>query len=608
MLRDLHLRNLAVLASAEVEFGRGFNVLTGETGAGKSIVVDALALLAGARSSTDLIRSGVDTLSVTGVFHVPGAPWREALEAAGLEVVGDELVVRREVGREGRNRVFLNDQPATLRLLTDLAPDLLRIHGQREELGLVEPDLQRAWLDRSGGAEAAAVLDRTAASFDCYATLAARLERIAGDERLRRERLDLLRFQAAEIDAAKPQAGEEEALRAERQVLRHVEAITQGLTGTLDGLEDEEGAALERLAHAGHLLEGIADYEPQARAWQAEIAECRIRLVELSSAVRHRLDHVEADPGRLDAVEERLSVLERLLRKYGPGTVEMLARRAEIARELDELEGDASDRLGLESKVATALGEYRAAAEELSRRRAEWGRGLAERVQVELRDLALERAQFAVGLSARPRQGSPLIVKGEPVEFAAHGYDQVVFELKANPGEEARPLQRAASGGELARIYLALQLALTSSQKSAPANSLPTMVFDEVDTGLGGAEAAAVGKKLRRLAARGQILAVTHLPQVASQGHLQFRVSKRVDEGRTHATVAELGTDERVAEVARMLAGEQVTSLSMSHARELLDSAIDSPGDPPGESPALSRGSRTERPARAARTAKGSRA
>ncbi len=573
MLRDLHLRNLAVLAGAEVDFAAGFNVLSGETGAGKSIVVDALALLAGARSSTDLIRTGADTLTVTGVFEVPGAPWRDVLEAAGFEVESDALVVRREIGREGRNRVFLNDAPATLRLLSDVGPFLLRIHGQREELGLVEPDLQRAWLDRSAGKAVEALLDRVAASFDRYAALAARLERAAGDERLRRERADLLRFQAGEIDAARPAAGEEEALRSERQVLRNVEAITLGLGGTVAGLEDEEGAALERLAHVAHLLDGIADYEPGAAGWRAEIEECRIRLAELAGAVRRRLDDVEADPGRLDVVESRLATLERLLRKYGATSADVLARRAEIQRELDELEADASDREGLAAKVESALGEYRAAAEELSRLRERAGRELAGRVQQELAELALQRARFAVELTTRPRAESALRIGGQPVEFGPQGYDLVVFTLQANPGEEARPLQRAASGGELSRVYLALQLAIAIGAERSGAQAsgaLPTMVFDEVDTGLGGAEAAAVGRKLRRLARRGQILAVTHLPQVASQGDVQFRVSKRVEQGRTHATVTRLDAEERVAEVARMLAGEQVTALSLSHARELL--------------------------------------
>lgn len=578
MLRDLHIRNLAVLAGATVEFGPGLNVLTGETGAGKSIVVDSLALLAGARASADLIRTGAETLAVTGVFVPAGEGWRAALAAAGLEAEGDELVVRREIGREGRNRVFVNDQPATLRLLADLAPELLRIHGQREELSLVEPHLQRDWLDRTGGEPAEILRVRTAAAFDRYEHLRQRLERAQGDERLRRERLDLLRFQAAEIDALRPRPGEEDALRGERDVLRHVEAIGAGLGGAAALLVEEEGSAAERLAKSRHLLGDVEAWEPQAASWAAEVEELRIRVAELADALRRRLDRVEADPRRLDAVEERLAALERLFKKYAPTSAELIAYRGRVGAEIEELEVDAADREGLAAKLEAALGEYSEAAHELSARRREWAEALAARVHEELKDLALRRARFEVVLERRLRQGSPLVVAGSGVEFWSHGFDQVVFQLAANPGELAKPLQRAASGGELSRVYLALQLAVA---RAGETTSLPTMVFDEVDAGLGGAEAAALGRKLKRLASGrppaarrgGQILAVTHLPQVASFADLHFKVSKRVEDGRTYAALERLDRPERVEEVARMLAGKQVTALSLSHAEEMIAGA-----------------------------------
>ncbi|HEV7785335.1 MAG TPA: AAA family ATPase, partial [Thermoanaerobaculia bacterium] len=326
MLRELHVRNLAVLAEASVEFGGGFNVLSGETGAGKSIVVDSLSLLAGARASTDLVRTGAETLTVSGVFEPEGKEWRGVLDEAGLEAEGAEVLVRREIGRSGRNRVFVNDQPTTLRLLADLAPFLLRIHGQRDELGLIEPDLQRAMLDRSGGAEAVPLLARVAMAFDQFSRLAERLEHLSGDDRMRRERLDLLRFQAGEIDAAKLRAGEEVELRAERNVLRNAETIVRSLGTAATLLFDEEGAAVERIARAQTRLAEVEVWEPQATAWGAELEELRIRLEEMARAVQHRLDGLEADPARLDAVEERLAVLERLVRKHGGDTAAVLAR------------------------------------------------------------------------------------------------------------------------------------------------------------------------------------------------------------------------------------------------------------------------------------------
>jgi DNA repair protein RecN (Recombination protein N) len=574
LLREIHVRNLAVLAEASVEFGEGFNVLSGETGAGKSIVVDSLSLLAGARASTEMVRTGAEALTVSGVFEPEGSGWQTVLEDAGLEAEGVEVLIRREIGRSGRNRVFVNDQPTTLRLLADLAPYLLRIHGQRDELGLIEPDLQRAMLDRSGGPEAGPLLARVAESFDGYTRLAERLERLSGDDRMRRERLDLLRFQAGEIDAAKLRAGEDAELRAERDVLRNAEAITRSLGTALSLLFDEEGAAVERVGKAHSLLAEVEAWEPQAIAWGAELEEVNIRLSETARSLQHRLDGLEADPARLDFVEERLALIERLCRKHGGDSAAVLARRSEIEAELAELEGDDANRDELEARVAAALKEYREVALALSKSREAWGKALVERIEGELKDLGLARARLAVALERRRRAGSPLRLlegqsDGEAVDFSRDGIDQVVFLFAPNPGETPRPLAKIASGGELSRIHLALQLA--SRGEAEKAN--PTLVFDEVDTGIGGAEAAALGAKLQRLAKGGQILAVTHLPQVASHADLHFKVSKKVDDGRTSVRVEELGSDSRVEEVARMLAGKKITDLSLSHAQELISGA-----------------------------------
>jgi DNA repair protein RecN (Recombination protein N) len=570
VLREIHVRNLAVLAEAAVELGAGFNVLSGETGAGKSIVVDSLSLLAGARASIEMVRTGAEALTVSGVFEPEGKGWRSVLEEAGLEIEGDEVLVRREIGRSGRNRVFVNDQPTTLRLLADLAPYLLRIHGQRDELGLIEPDLQRAMLDRSGGAAATPLLARVAEAFELHGRLAERLERLSGDDRLRRERIDLLRFQASEIDDAKPRAGEEVELRAERDVLRNAEAITVALGTAFALLVEEEDAAVDRMARAGSLLADVETWEPAAAAWRLEIDEARIRVEETARSLRRRLDGLEADPARLDFVEERLATLERLFRKHGGDSGSVLARRAEIAAELAELEGDADDRDELAAKVTAALASYRDAALALSAAREEWGRALTARIEGELKDLGLARARLGVALERRRRAGSSLEIDNEAIEFGRDGVDQVVFLFAPNPGEPARPLARIASGGELSRIHLALQLASRGETEKAR----PTLVFDEVDTGIGGAEAAALGAKLQRLAKGGQILAVTHLPQVASHGDLHFKVAKRVEGERTSVRVEELDADSRVEEIARMLAGKQITETSLSHARELIAGAV----------------------------------
>ena len=636
MLRELHVRNLAVLAEASVTFERGLNVLSGETGAGKSIVVDSLFLLAGARASVDLIRSGAEALTVSGVFAPEGDGWRRVLAEAGLaaDAAEDaaEVLVRREIAHNGRNRVFVDDQPTTLRLLADLAPYLLRIHGQRDEMELLASDLQREWLDASGGEDAARLVARTGEAHARHARLAERLERLSGDERLRHERIDLLRFQTGEIDAARPRAGEDEELRREREALRHAEAIARGLGTAFTLLLDDEGAAADLLAKSQAQLAAIAEWEPAAAAWAAELEEARIRLTELAGALSRRLEGLEADPARLDAIEERLASLERLCRRHGGDLAQVLARRVEMAAELAELEGDAGNQDELAAKAAAALADYREAAAALSGARGAWGKALAGRIEAELKDLGLARARLAVRLERRRRAGSPLVLDGEPVDFGPRGIDQVTLLFAPNPGEEARPLAKIASGGELSRLHLALQLAAGRPAAAAPsvtdlgasvsnAGDLgvapaaggafdaaaeavrPTLVFDEIDAGIGGAEAAALGRKLQRLAGGGQILAVTHLPQVASHADVHFRVRKTVAEGRTSVQVERLPPRARVEEVARMLAGENLTPLSLSHAEELIAAAAReprpaSPASPPGPATA-GRAGGGRRPARA---------
>ncbi|MDH3743846.1 MAG: DNA repair protein RecN [Acidobacteriota bacterium] len=566
MLQNLYVKNLAVAAEVGVEFGPGLNVLTGETGAGKSILVDSLALLAGARATGELIRADADELTVSGTFTNVSAEALSVLDSAGVSSLESDLVVRRVVSRAGRNRVFLNDEPVTLKLLTTVSQHFIRIHTQREELGLVSPETQRRWLDRSGGAAGQGLASDLAEVYQSYRELTARLERVTGNDRLRLERLDLLRFQSAEIDGATLEAGEEDDLRLERRRLRHGEAIAEAIGGALDRLVDGDASATDRLAQSERALAEIAEWEPSADEWRTELTELRARLEDLVSGMRGSLGGVESDPARLDAIEERLTLVERLLRKYGNSTIEILAQRERMRSELDELQASDERCEALTGEVEESLGRYRAAATELSRARKGWSEDLATGVHRELADLAMGRARFAARLSRRRREGSPLVVEGQPVEFSAAGFDEVVFELAANPGERMGPISRVASGGELSRVYLAIQLAARQGSSASGG----TLVFDEVDAGIGGREAAALGHKLGRLARQGQILAVTHLPQVASFAKRHFRIRKRVSGGRTLMKIHQLDEVGRIDEIARMLAGREVTDLSRSHAEELI--------------------------------------
>ncbi len=575
MLRDLHIRNLAVVAEANIELGPGFNVLSGETGAGKSILVDSLSLLAGVRANTSLIRTGADALTVTGVFDPSDERWRLRLRTIGLEADGDALIVRREIAAGGRSRVFVNDQPVTLGLLADLVRPLLRIHGQRDELGLVAPELQRAWLDRCGGQRGAKLRAEVAAAFEMLVAARDNLARLTTDNRAREERIDFLRYQLGEIEDAGLESGEEITLRRDREILRHGEAIKSAFEGAADQLYEREDAAYELLEDSRRHLDQVSQWVPDAADWSAELEELRIRTGELGATIRARLDGLDHEPGRLDEVETRLAMVERLMRKHGDTTVAVLTRRKALTVELDELQGDAGTLDGLRAAAAEALDTYRAAATRLSKARASWATKLARGVLEECRDLALAKARFEVELTPRRRVDSPLVIDGEAVEHNAHGFDHVVYKFSPNPGETLRSLAKVASGGELSRLYLAVQLAAGRDAKvSRGAAKGPeadaSLVFDEVDAGVGGAEAAALGDKLKRLAASGQIIAVTHLAQVASYGDRHFKIEKTVHGGRTHTGVTPLDSEARTHEIARMMAGSEITELSLSHARELI--------------------------------------
>ncbi len=573
MLRSLHVRNLAVIERAELEFGPGLNVVTGETGAGKSLVVDSLSLLAGGRASSEMIRTGAGTLAVSGVFEPQGADWRGPLEAAGLPAEGDELVVRREITREGRNRVFVNDQPVTARLLATVAHGLIRIFGQRDELGMLSMELQRAWLDRSGGDSLAALLDACGAAWRVWREAADRLERLSLDDQLRQERVDLLKFQTSEIDAARLLPGEDDELFAEREVLRHAEAIAGALHRAIALLSEDELAVDGRLAQARSALADIARWQTEAESWVETLAELGAGVSDLARELRTHAAGGEADPSRLNRIEERLSVIERLTRKYGGSSSDVLEHGRRLSEELLELETADIRREEVEREAAGRLAEFAERAQTLSAARRRQARALEREVLGHLRDLAFEQAAFEVGVAREPRSGSPLELDGGRIAFDARGIDRVSYRFSANPGEELRPLSRVASGGELARLFLALQ---TAVRGGGPAEGA-TLVFDEVDSGVGGAEAAVVGRKLKRLGRGGQILAVTHLPQVAAVGDLHLEVRKEVRGGRTRVDVRRLDHASRVEEVARMLAGEQVTEASRSAAAELLAAEPDRP-------------------------------
>jgi DNA repair protein RecN (Recombination protein N) len=549
MLRELRLRNFAVVESVTVPFAPGLNVLTGETGAGKSMLIDALVLIRGSRAQADVIRADADTATVEAVFELGAAAGaREALEGAGLAPDdNNEVVVRRELARSGRHRAFVNDSPVTVGLLERLGDALVEVHGQHEHQRLLEPARQLELLDRFAEAEEACA--RVSALHARHRAARDEAERMRGAERDRAQREDLLRFQVGELDAARLRPGEEEELRGELRRLQHAERVAAGLAEAAGLLDEAPQSAAEHLARVARILQDLARIDPAFAAPGEPVEAARIQLDEALAAIRRLRDGAAAEPGRLDAIHERLDALARLRRKYGEDEAAMLRFRDEAARELSRLERHEELLAEQERVLGELAAELAAAAGALTERRSAAAARLAGRVERVLRELGMERAVFAVGLERAP-------------EVGARGADRVELRLSTNPGEEPRPLARVASGGELSRTMLALTSVL------ARADRVPTLVFDEVDAGIGGRVASVVAQALAAAGEGRQVLCVTHLAPIAAAAVHHLRVSKAVRGGRTRVAAEALAVEDRVEEIARMLGGPAATA--REHARTLL--------------------------------------
>ena len=552
MLREIRVRNFAVIDAVTAVFGPGLNVLTGETGAGKSMLIDAILLIRGARAQTDVIRTDAATATVEAVFDVePRGPAAEVLDDAGLALDHGQLVVRRELAHSGRHRAFVNDSPVTVGLLERLGDHLVEIHGQHEHQRLLEAARQLELLDRFG--EADELRDRVGELVAKHRAAKAEVERARAAERERAQREDLLRFQLSELDAARLRPGEEEELRAERRRLQHAGRLAAGLAEAGGLLSEDEGSATSRMHRAARVLRDLSRIDPAFAAPADAVDGAGALLEDALAAIRTLREGVTVAPGRIESIDERLDVLVRLRRKYGDTETVMLAFRDEAAAELERL-GRHEEILAEQERMLGELhAELTEAAVALSERRRAAAERLAVEAERELSQLGMDRARFAIAVEPGPL-----------TDVGPRGLDRVEFRLSANPGEELRPLARVASGGELSRTMLALKAVL------ARADRVPTMIFDEVDAGIGGRVAAVVAQKLAKAAEGRQVLCVTHLAPIAARAGHHVRVSKVVRAGRTRVSAEVLDGEARVEEVARMVAGERVTDTARGHARELL--------------------------------------
>ena len=577
MLLQLQVENYAVIDRVEVEFGAGLNLLTGETGAGKSILIDALGLLLGDRASADVIRHGAEKAVVTAVFEARKKSLAAVLDANGLDAEGDQLILRREISSGGKARVFINNQPATVAVLKQLAPHLATIHAQNESLMSFDAAERLRLLDGFVRIDTASI----ASAHSRWRELQKRIADLEKNEQDRLRLLDLWSFQKKEIEQAHLEAGEDDRLESEKRVLANAEKLYAAAMSAHEALYESNASAAVLLRQAGRNLEELSRYAPKFQEQLASLDSARISVEDIGASLRDYAERINASPERLGEIEDRLALLDRLKRKYGQTVAEVIAFGADAARKLNEIENRDQVLDQLRKELDAAARDYLKLARAISLQRADATCKLQKLVEAEVNDLAMN-AKFRVEVASSEDQ----------VRWTSTGFDQVEYLIATNPGEPLSPLERIASGGELSRVMLALKCVVESTharvaqnlarperQREAPESNgfsavLKTLIFDEIDTGIGGRAAEAVGKKLRSLSASQQVLCITHLPQIACFADQHYRIEKteQKDAGklRTRTSIRRLSEPERAQELARMLSGATITDASLRHAEQML--------------------------------------
>ena len=564
MLLQLRAENYAVIDRAEASFGRGLNLLTGETGAGKSILIDALALLLGGKASADGVRHGADKAVVSCTFEAtPGALAVLSENGLDADADGDEILLRREIAANGKGRVFVNNQPATVGVLRLLAPELALVHAQGETLGSFDQAQQRSLLDRFGGI----ATERASAAYKSWSETSEELRALIEDEQDRLRMADMWRYQLKEITQAQLIGPEEDTeLEAEKRVLANAERLYAAAMGANEVLYEGESSAETALGQALKFVEELARYEPQFGTSAKELAAAKATVEDVSATIRSFAENVQAGPERLAGIEDRLALLDRLKRKYGRTLGEVLSFQEEAERKLLEIDNRDATLASLKSEETRLAGVYEIAAAELTSRRTEAATRLSRAAEREINGLAMQ-VNFQVRVESELERTS----------WTAHGWDRIHFLIATNAGEPLKPLDQIASGGEMSRVMLTLKVAVESSAASRSSrgkNVLPrTLVFDEIDIGIGGRAAEAVGQKLKALAATQQVLCVTHLPQIAAFADQHFLIEKSEAQGRTQTAIRAMAEEDRVREIARMLSGAILTDTSLRHAENMLANA-----------------------------------
>lgn len=551
MLNHLKIVDFALIEQLELDFDTGLSALTGETGAGKSILLGAIGLILGDRADSDRIRAGAERSEVVALFDISDRPQLQRwLEAQEME--SEECVIRRTLSRSGRGRCYLNDRPVTLQTLRELGSMLIDVHGQHAHQSLTDAAEQRTLLDGYAGHRE--LVSRVKNAAEAWRRSAAALERLCGDERERTERADLLRFQSEELDQLALQPGEPEQLDQEQRRLAHAEHLIQTTRGVQERLFDSDSdSVVDLLRRAISELRALLEHDTDLTGVLELFEQAELQLEEGHRELRGYMSGLELDPRQLTAIEERLAEVHRLARKHRVEPEQLPELAARLTQERAELSGSDEKIAQLSRQLEIELAAYNSLAEELSHSRRSYADALGEEVTTLIQSLGMAAGRFEVSLEVDP--------EGEP---QSNGRDRIEFRVSANPGHPLRPLSRVASGGELSRIALAIRTS------TAGRGGIPTMIFDEVDTGIGGSVAERVGRLLQTLGQQHQVLCVTHLPQVAAQAHNHFLIHKETLNGTTETTVQRLHHDDRLKEISRMLGGIEITEQTRAHAAEIL--------------------------------------
>jgi DNA repair protein RecN (Recombination protein N) len=547
MLRFLRVRNFALIDQVELHFSNGFNLLSGETGAGKSMIVDALSLLAGSKASPEIVRTGESRAVVEAIFE---AEIQNELDRFGLDAEGNEIIIRREISSDARNRVYVNNQPSTVSALRELAPLLLDIHGQHEQQTLLDNASQLGLIDAF--ADCTELASQVRDVFTSIQTAEAELAELTAEHARKIERLDLLAFQHDEIQKADPKPGETELVREKLGVLSNAGKLLDAAARGYEALYESENSTLSAIAQVQRGVRDAAQHDPTLLPIVEQIEAARISLHDIAYALRNYANQVDANPQELEHVQARLAELERLHRKYGADLLEHLQK---VRREMDSIGLTESKKGEIQDKIVTFRRRYTDLAAQLSKKRRSASKKLQTAVEAELRSLAMPHARFTVAWSD--------IEPGK-----ASGIDRPELLISANPGEDSWPLEKIASGGELSRVMLALRTVLAVDHRKK------VLVFDEVDAGIGGKAAETVGQKLKELSARYQVLCVTHLAQIAAFADHQYRIEKLVLDGRTVTRIEPLTGEARIDELVRMMSGSRVTDAARQHVKELLKKSV----------------------------------